>query len=710
MRKAALTVEGFRHPSVKDEMLPEDVRGLPLGREALRAVMFKLPIIVSDPRIETDYTDAVASELNLEKSPLELMQPTKFHARSFIIDNPDFKQRWQDEYGNYYSAISTKGNNFSSPGLHKHATAAEGVIPYGLQESSIIERVLRASQLMRSKGISTEYIFGVSEPMQYPWVNTESDDEPSEILDLEEYKRRIVLDYWTKLPPEEQTIDALKTLTKQFEKMTFLVSFRATDSPYRLLDFASGKAREEIYRFANEHLLEDGMEPFLDNSDNEDDEYYRYINTISAPRLGINFARLHHAGLTHNFAHPGNLTVNGGIVDLDSIEGEPLGLGNDKVTEIDIAYELANITKSFTLLDGESGRNILQSMCAFFEKYIDETEALSSQEETRQHISRVLFSYMNYAEVAKEHKNPYAGHIMGFVFNIVARAYLEKYLAVDPDELQSLFEEFRKTKEDLFEQPTMLESSKERALLEIADMKDEIMDMAIGTIVDTYRKNQPFDIVRALQEEWDVFDGQLDRLAKALIDEYPQMLIEQFEEMHGDAIKAKCVGFEHSILPALYYDVLVRCEQELTDQAKSVLKSTIFPAIQDKVGELLDVSIPDNIFENHSSTVLHVSEKDSGNFWLDTEETPLETTMAVLNEEPVRKELLMTDLHHALVPLVKDAEVVQIVSDSITCGLEVIEQNGESFLEVGFDTITPTYLLVIEQNADGTRTITLHQK
>lgn len=707
MRKAALTVEGFRHPSVKGEVLPDEVRGLPIGREALHTVMHKLPIIVSDPRRDADATDTLASELNLEKSPYELFQPTRLHARSFIIDDPNFRQRWQDEYGNHYSAISTKGNNFSSPGLHKHATAAEGVIPYGLQESSIIERVLRASQLLRSKGISTEYIFGVSEPLQYPWINGESDDKPSEMLNLEEYKRRIVLEYWTKLPQEEQTIDSLKTLTKQFEQMTFLVSFRATDSPYRLLDIASGTAREEVYRFANEHLLEEGIEPF--GNDDSDDEFFRYINTIAAPRLGVNFARLHHAGLTHNFAHPGNLTANGGIVDLDSIEGEPLGLGNDKVNEVDIAYELATITRSFISLDGASGRNILQSMCAFFEKYIDETQALSSWEETREHISQVLFSYMQCAEIAKERDNPYAGKIMEFIFTVVGKAYFEKYVDIDLDEFRSSFNDFYETKSNILDNPVVLESSKERVILEIDDVKDEIMDMACGTIVDMYRKNQPFDIVQALQEEWDVFDGQLDKLAEALIGEYPQLLVEQFEEKYSDEFKAKCVGFEEYILPALYNDLLASCESQFIDNTKAVLKHTIFPAIQDKIAELLKVSIPDNIFEDHRSTILHVSDKDSASFWLDTEETPFEVTQSVIDKDTVRRELTMTDSTHVLVPLTKGAELIQIVSDSITCGLHINEQDGEPYLEVGFDGIPATYVLVIEQDASGAKILTLHQ-
>lgn len=326
------TIEAFAIDRVKDFAMPQDAESLPIPATVLRQLLENCPVVLVNPEATAEETlpfNDARPELFGQDVDVDLTQISENHKRSFDVRTEQLPDVWYDEHGNRFSALSLKGNNYSQPGLLQHPTASEGFIAYGLQESSIIERVLKSSALLRKLAISTEHIIGVSELKSYPWPTLGGETDATELVSLKEYKRRIVDTYWKELPEDVRTMEMLGELHAKFKDMTFYVSLRATDSPYRLGDVGRLQNRTAVFDHINKYLLREGDEP-LDPANIEDRK--RYLRNYFCPMVGTNLARLHAAKLGHKFTHDMNLTALGGIVDLDSIYGEPLGLNDESLT------------------------------------------------------------------------------------------------------------------------------------------------------------------------------------------------------------------------------------------------------------------------------------------------------------------------------------------------------------------------------------------
>jgi hypothetical protein len=341
------SLESYVIDSVKDQELPRDIPGLPLTPELLNSLLSNIPAVLADPAQEQPslpYNDTTP-DIDPESLLFTLKQPSSSHKRSFELTSHGARNPWNDEYGNRYGAMTIKGNNFSNPSIHEHPTASEGYIAWGLQESAIIERVLRASDVMRQRGISTEYIVGLSEPKSYPWPTIEPGVDATENIPLREYKRRLIDNYWKALPGNERSVDTLADLHEKFETMTFYNSVRATDTAYRLSDLMYSKdVRQEVFELINKEYLPDHSAPLDPTSK---DDQLRYLNEYFVPSVARNLARLH-PGLAHGFANSLNLTALGGIVDLDSVHGEPLGLDDDPVTPSEQAMDVIGVLESIS--------------------------------------------------------------------------------------------------------------------------------------------------------------------------------------------------------------------------------------------------------------------------------------------------------------------------------------------------------------------------
>jgi tRNA A-37 threonylcarbamoyl transferase component Bud32 len=701
----APTIEGFRVQAVKGELLPDEVRGLPLGREALRTIMFKVPIVVSDPSAETDSTDSIVEELQLERGQYELSQPSEMHKRSFVVDHPDFQQTWQDEYGNRYSAISTKGNNFSQPGLHEHPTAAEGVIPFGLQESSIIERVLKASQFIRSKGISTEYIFGVTEPKEFPWPGKVDQDEKSEVLSLDEYKRRIVMDYWTKLKPEYKTIEALGELHKQFEDMTFFVTFRATDSPYRMSDLADDDNRQSVYEYTNEHLLEEGMNPF-DTGNYLDDE--RFDIAIFAPRLGVNFARLHHAGLAHKFPHMGNITALGGIVDLDSVHGEPLGLGNDKIEPEDMAYDINYLVTHF--LDKKrvifTEKNGLDAMNIFMRTYADEIEELSAdKQEAKDHMQGLLYMLdcwgnSNHSDstriLAKE------------VYRTATLRYSQKYLGADFAKKIDAMKNAIESIDDFFSGAEYT-NALERVLDRLPEVRAGILYEFPNEITEAYHEGGEFNIMEQLTDRGIPGGDERVMLLGAILEPYHDKirakLDEQFPMPDGlNEIDAKIYDIANEL-------VYLTMGTQIGQYANDILLDKMLRENSELFAEKMLIAYPENVLPTRDSTYVRIDpNNDRGSYFLTSESVELEELAANIADYEVVEGNLEFDYEHFEHFYYTSSEgyiIDQVIADTYIDGSWGFKQEGGSDkFDASFDE-TPSYIAIVERDSGGQRRIVL---
>jgi hypothetical protein len=702
----APTIEGFRVQAVKGEVLPDEVRGLPLGREALRTIMFKVPIVVSDPSAETDSTDSIAEELQLERSQYELSQPSDMHKRSFVIDHPDFQQTWQDEYGNQYSAISTKGNNFSQPGLHEHPTAAEGVIPFGLQESSIIERVLKASNFIRSKGISTEYIFGVTEPKEFPWPGKAEKDEKSEVLSLDEYKRRIVMDYWTRLKPEYKTIEALGELHKQFEDMTFFVTYRATDSPYRMSDLADDNNRQSVYEYANEYLLEEGMSPF--EIKNYHDEK-RFDTAIFAPRLGMNFARLHYAGLAHKFPHMGNITALGGIVDLDSVHGEPLGLNNDKIIPEDMAYDVNHVITGF--LDKKRSviydKNVgLDAMNIFMQTYADEIAKLSiSEQEAKSHMQGLLVGLDEWENYQSSESTRIRTKE---VLRTAALHYSQKYLGADfakkIDAMKSTIESI----DDFFTGEEYTNALK-RVFERLPEVRAGILYEFPNEITEAYQNGGEFDIMEQLTDQGIPGGDERVMLLGAILEPYHDKIRSKLDEQFPmpddlDEIDAKIYDIANEL-------VYLKMGTQVGQYANDVLLDKMLRENSELFAEKLQIAYPENVLSTKDSTYVRIDPNiDRGSYFLTSESVGLDELVAGITDYDVVECALEFDyeyFEHFYYTSSEGYMIDQVIADTYIEGSWGFKQEGNSDkFDASFDE-TPSYIAIVERDGAGQRKIVL---
>jgi len=346
-------VDSYWHSCVADE--PVDTVGLPLE--------------------DSFFTNSVPVAVEHEPgaSDARLKSPGRHHGRSYevVADTPAL---WQDRYGNQFSTLISKGNNFSRPDVIKSLTAPSGYIPYGLQEGDAILRVLRASRLMREARVDTEWIVRVTEPKVLYF-----EGEP---LDPAEYKKELYFkligrksingDGTLDAEPNRYSDKELGTISKELNRMDFFITLRGLSINERILDVLTGWTAlnlvviEKVFDTYNrlaEARAEDiealglpkklwlGTKPLSEFADLEEvfdpnevmirnsniDSYFTFV----LPSLvGMNMARMHNKDLVHRFPTLTNLTSLGGIVDLDSVRGTPLDLGDDPITNIDMAEDI----------------------------------------------------------------------------------------------------------------------------------------------------------------------------------------------------------------------------------------------------------------------------------------------------------------------------------------------------------------------------------
>ncbi len=270
-----------------------------------------------------------------------LRQISGIHGRSYEVTSPD-AEVWTDEYGNPYTSLSSKGNNLTRPDLMRSATAPSGFLPYGLQESDALLRVVRASRIMREAGVDTEW------PLRY--LQPKSLVFEGDVLSVGEYKARLISRLLDKVQTEEsfddnraEALEELSEASKVIVEMDFFVTLRSTSVGQRIGDiFNDGDANSvginpdalikvfQAFNMVAPHRAQEFAELGLttdlptrrEDLDREALEYY-FVDVL--PKLAaLNLAKMRNVGLVHTFPHYNNFNGLGGLVDLDSVRGKKL--------------------------------------------------------------------------------------------------------------------------------------------------------------------------------------------------------------------------------------------------------------------------------------------------------------------------------------------------------------------------------------------------
>lgn len=311
----------------------------------------------------------------------------------------------EDAYGNEYRSLCIKGSDLSNPYLFESTTAQRDYIVNGLQESLVMERVIRASQILRATGVGTEYICGLTVPRTFPLDGEYSPLDIKTDKTLPEFLEQLAGRFAQAEAENETDEDDAKTpleikteMINRFRDCDYLISYRAMDCPIRLKEISDPDKYEQFREFIKRNCDEHEIKEFLKRTRSPLDYMYNSL----APEFGYNMGRMHKLGLVHKFPHGGNVTAMGSIIDLDSCEGQALGLGDeapkDKDYLGDITYAISTISEVIGNMRIKSYNNIeehvtvdrYQQICPvrFLTTYL--TERFDSAAERNQCLADLL--------------------------------------------------------------------------------------------------------------------------------------------------------------------------------------------------------------------------------------------------------------------------------------------------------------------------------
>lgn len=283
----------------------------------------------------------------------KLVQITDNHGRSFELKFGRIPYIfWADQYGNYYSSLTTKGNQLTSPEVVRSRQEPSGFAVFGMQDTTALVRILRASRLLREHQGDTECFIKVIEPEVLPFAG--------EIVPLEQFKANLIQQIWDRNGKKEVEIGnpVAKTDIPQYsehlDNSTFVITIRGMQVAERIQDLEEAKSKEEfveimkrIFKFVN---LAEVAKAKANNAPNtqpfnaeSDEDLERYFQDYLPRRVALNYSKLHNLGLVHIFAHQGNISAVGSIYDLDSIKGEILNCGDERVSPEDQNLEFSKV-------------------------------------------------------------------------------------------------------------------------------------------------------------------------------------------------------------------------------------------------------------------------------------------------------------------------------------------------------------------------------
>ncbi len=331
-------VEAYPIAGVAEEQVPNSVElgTFNGGREYIDGLLANVPFVYETTLKQQSIPFNGPQD---EDDPVELKQISYHHGRSFEVSDPAAPEMWQDTYGHTYTGLNLKGNCVEGPRIRVFANLPLGQDVHGLMDSTSIGRAMRVSRILRQTGVSTEIILGFAEPKAFP-LNAEPGLDSHQNLSLQDFKSTLVDRHWSKLK-EDKTFESLDKLHATLDRVTFYVSARAMDTSIRLEDLNSPGCLEQVIDIANKYFKSDLVEPYT----TEPEGVIRLLNEVVVPRLAHNFAVMHttETGIAHRYPGSLNLTALGSPVDLDSVHGQPLGLGDEPITIADIYNDVANI-------------------------------------------------------------------------------------------------------------------------------------------------------------------------------------------------------------------------------------------------------------------------------------------------------------------------------------------------------------------------------
>jgi tRNA A-37 threonylcarbamoyl transferase component Bud32 len=316
-----------------------------------------------------------------------------------------------DQFDNSYASLNIKGCDLSDPYFMRTRTAARGHIIHGLQESLVMERIMRASYLLRQNNIGTEYICGLSMPEAFPIDRHQQGIDHKQQVTLPEFLEYLAGKFAaTEEGDPQQKLQKKFDMIQKFQDCDYMITYRAMDTPYRLGELSNKDKFNDFKSFVMENYTDTDLSELIADIDDPD----IYAKSLGAYLLGCNVGRMHKIGLRHGFLVPLNISAMGAIIDLDSCRGEALSLGDEATTRKD---EVADVTECLFSLrevieETDLEQNRIDALihrqysffgaAATFLKYY-----LESRFKTRAEQTDFLADVARYSKLTKDKYEPY---------------------------------------------------------------------------------------------------------------------------------------------------------------------------------------------------------------------------------------------------------------------------------------------------------------
>lgn len=280
------------------------------------------------------------------------------------------------------TSFSIKGADFSNPNITESPIEPSGMRINGLMDASLFWRVRKASELLVGAGVMCEQpaMQAIPKKLPRPFGLGGYTNQTGYKRDI--YERHIVV----KEPNVARGVaHALALLETDFGVM-----YRVHTTPWRLQDYrflASLDPKEnkgldpadEIVRASVELLRKlskrSGIfeEELSGLNERQDDFIESYMQDVLPRIMGANLAKMHAAGLWHKYLHPGNWSLAGEIMDLDSVKGE--ALGDEPINVFNLVYDIHHTLDTLEEIDPYTDDKH-NSLVAFAEAYANTAEKL----------------------------------------------------------------------------------------------------------------------------------------------------------------------------------------------------------------------------------------------------------------------------------------------------------------------------------------------
>lgn len=241
-----------------------------------------------------------------------------------------------DTYGRWYSVLNAKGNNAHEPNTRYDSSLSPLWAIRGYMSDQYRLRCERTSRLFRENDIDAEWPVHMKRPTHLILPDQHTPASRKELIVYASMHQEQDSQY------QEPNPEVVQEAFAQFEPITLVRAMKMSERIWDLPNLSEEEMHAlvltatKLHNFDIKRREKDGSyDPELhgaviDTSIPTQDQVDQYILDVLPRRIGRNLGLMHKLGVAHHFLHPGNITLMGEIVDLDSPTGHAvLGFGQD---------------------------------------------------------------------------------------------------------------------------------------------------------------------------------------------------------------------------------------------------------------------------------------------------------------------------------------------------------------------------------------------